>query len=150
MYYHGKVVQLTAETDIANEAFYLVSQERSDRKCCPPSQHITTKSLHTYELHPKLHRKASSKINSIVEGSGADSAGIKAAIVSQNVTQSSTLPAWLLFSLWARKVIAGDFATIVEAAFKVKTERGGAPLRCWFLSGWSRLDSPKLPHIISD
>lgn len=65
-------------------SFYLVSQERSDRKFCPPSQHITTKSLHTYELHPKLHKKASPTINSIVDGSGADGAGIKAAIISRN------------------------------------------------------------------
>jgi hypothetical protein len=29
-------------------------------------------------------------------------------------------------------------------------ERGGPPLRCWFMSGFALLDSPKMPYLLLD
>jgi nucleoside-diphosphate-sugar epimerase len=99
----------------------------------------------------KVAPEASSKISSIVEGSGTDSAGIKAAILSQNcdavVNAAGLAP---VLNLGKKGPLPEIFAAIVKAAVEVKQERGGVPLRCWFLSGWSMLDSPKSPHIIYD
>jgi len=101
----------------------------------------------TSTLSPEI----SSKINSIVEGSGTDSAAIKAAILSQNcdavVNAAGLAP---LTSFGKKGQLPEIFAAIVKAAVEARQERGGPPLRCWFLSGWDILDSPKQPHLIYD
>lgn len=99
----------------------------------------------------KVSAEATAKIKSIVEGSGTDSGGIKAAIISQNcdaiVNAAGLAP---LTSLGKKGQLPDIFAAIVKAAVEARQERGGPPVRCWFLSGWSILDSPKQPHLIYD
>jgi hypothetical protein len=38
----------------------------------------------------------------------------------------------------------------VKAAVEVKKERGGLPLRIWFLSGFGLLNAPKKPYKMLD
>jgi putative NADH-flavin reductase len=41
-------------------------------------------------------------------------------------------------------------SAVSKAAQAARVERGGPPLRCWFLSGWPLMDSPNVPHTIMD
>jgi putative NADH-flavin reductase len=99
----------------------------------------------------KISAETTSKLKSIVEGSGTDSAAIKAAILSQNcdaiVNAAGLAP---LTSFGKKGPLPEIFAAIVKAAVEARQERGGPPLRCWFLCGWPMLDSPKPPHQIYD
>lgn len=99
----------------------------------------------------KISAEVTTKLNSVVVGVGTDSAGIKAAILSNNcdavVNAAGLAPPT---SLHKKGPLPEIFAAVVKAAVDAREERGGPPLRCWFLSGWSLLDSPKQPHMIID
>lgn len=98
----------------------------------------------------KMSQEAKSAVTTIVSGSGTESASIKSAITSNDC--DAVVNAAGLAPALSKK--AGDFpdifAAVVKAAIEAKTERGGRAVRCWFLSGWTMLDSPKLPNLILD
>ncbi|CZR52929.1 uncharacterized protein PAC_02807 [Phialocephala subalpina] len=99
----------------------------------------------------KISPKVTAKLNSVVVGVGTDSAGIKAAILSNNcdaVVNAAGLAPFT--SLYKKGPLPDIFAAVVKAAVDAREERGGPALRCWFMSGWSLLDSPKQPHMIMD
>src|SRR5450432_3420119 len=98
----------------------------------------------------KLSAQASSKADAVVTGSGTDSAAIKAAILTHNcdaVINSAGLAA--MTSFHKKSELPDIFAAVAKAAVEAKQERGGPPLRCWFLSGWCLLDAPKKPYLIA-
>jgi nucleoside-diphosphate-sugar epimerase len=99
----------------------------------------------------KIPPDVSSKLVSVIQGVGTDSAAIKAAILANNcdaVINAAGLAAPT--SLHQTGQFPEIFAAVVKAAVEARQERGGPPLRCWFLSGWSLLDSPEKPYIILD
>lgn len=99
----------------------------------------------------KMSAEATSKVDSVVVGSASDSASIKAAILAHGcdaVVNAAGMAA--MTSLTAQGEFPAIFAAVVQAAVEAGKERGGPPLRCWFLSGWSLLDAPKKPYMIMD
>lgn len=99
----------------------------------------------------KVPPKVSAKLHSVVVGSGTDSAGIKAAILAHNcnaVVNAAGLATTT--SMHRTGPLPEIFAAVVKAAVEARQERGGPPLRCWFMSGWTALDSPKPPYLIVD
>ena len=99
----------------------------------------------------KLSAEAKTSVESLVTGSATDSAAIKAAILDNScdaVVNAAGLAAKTPFHS------AGDFpaifAAVVKAAVDAGHERGKAPVRCWFMSGFGILDSPKKPHLFVD
>lgn len=99
----------------------------------------------------KISSEAKSKFDSIVVGSATDSAAIKAAILSHNcdaVVNAAGLAAMTRFS--SQGEFPAIFAAVVQAAVEAGQERGGAPIRCWLMSGFAILDSPKKPYLLLD
>ncbi|KAF7549280.1 hypothetical protein G7Z17_g6492 [Cylindrodendrum hubeiense] len=99
----------------------------------------------------KLPPHASSHIAATITGSATDVATIKSAILDHNcdaVVNAAGLASMTSFGK------QGDLTKIItavaEAAAAAAKERGGPPLRCWFMSGWAMLDSPKPPAVIMD
>ncbi|TVY25234.1 hypothetical protein LHYA1_G006519 [Lachnellula hyalina] len=99
----------------------------------------------------KISPEARSKLDSIVVGSASDSAAIKAAILSHNCDAVVNAAGLAAMTGWTSQ---GEFPTIfaavVQAALEAGRERGGAPIRCWLLSGFGILDSPKKPYLLLD
>jgi uncharacterized protein YbjT (DUF2867 family) len=99
----------------------------------------------------KISSEATSKLDSIVVGSASDSAAIKAAILSHNcdgVVNAAGLAA--MTGLTAQGEFPAIFVAVVQAVVEAGWERGGAPIRCWLMSGFALLNSPKQPHLILD
>lgn len=99
----------------------------------------------------KISPKATSELDSIVVGSASDSAAIKAAIISHNcdaVINAAGLAA--MTGLTSQGEFPAIFAAVVQAVLEAGRERGGAPIRCWFMSGFAILDSPKKPYLLLD
>lgn len=104
----------------------------------------------------KLSPEATFKLGpeSIVTGSALDSTAIKDAILSKDcdaVVNAAGLAPMTGFSA------AGDFPeifkTVVNAVVEAGEERvkqGKPVLRCWLMSGFGVLDSPKKPHLLVD
>lgn len=97
----------------------------------------------------KISPEATSKLDSIAVGSATDTAAIKAAILSHNcdaVVNAAGLAA--MTGLTSQGEFPAIFAAVVQAALDAGRERGGAPIRCWLMSGFTILDSPKKPHLL--
>jgi nucleoside-diphosphate-sugar epimerase len=98
----------------------------------------------------KISSEAKAKLDSIVVGSASDSAAIKDAIIAHNcdaVVSAAGLAAMTGFSSTGE--FPAVFAAIVQATAEAGLERG-TPLRCWLMSGFGVLDSPKEPHLLVD
>lgn len=99
----------------------------------------------------KLSSEAKSNIDSIVSGSASDSVAIEAAILSHNcdaVINAAGSPA--LTSWTSQGEFPAIFNAVVQAALKAGRERAGAPIRCWLMSGFASMDSPKKPYLLLD
>jgi nucleoside-diphosphate-sugar epimerase len=99
----------------------------------------------------KMSAEATSKLDSIVVGSASDSAAIKAAILSHNcdaVVNAAGVAS--MTGLTSQGEFGAIFAAVVQATIEAGRERGSAPLRCWLMSGFAILDSPKLPYLLLD
>jgi len=99
----------------------------------------------------KISPEATSKLDSIVVGSASDSAAIKAAILTHNcdaVVNAAGLAPMTGFR--SHGELPAIFAAVVQAAREAGQERGGAPIRCWLMSGFGMLDSPKKPYLLYD
>lgn len=99
----------------------------------------------------KIPSEAKSRLDSIVVGSATDSAAIKAAILHHNcdaVVNSAGLARTT--GLTSQGEFPAIFAAVVQAALEAGRERGGAPIRCWLMSGYGILDSPKNPYLLVD
>jgi nucleoside-diphosphate-sugar epimerase len=99
----------------------------------------------------KISPEATSKLDSIVVGSASDIAAIKAAILSHNcdaVVNAAGVAA--MTGLTSQGEFAAIFAAVVQGTLEAGQERGGAPIRCWFMSGFGILDSPKKPYLLLD
>ena len=89
----------------------------------------------------KLSAEATSSAATVVTGSGTDSDSIKAAILSHQC-DAVINAAGLAPALGTSDELPRIFAAVTKAAVEAHQERGGAPLRCWLLSGFSILDHP--------
>ena len=96
----------------------------------------------------KLPKDVTSRVSAVVTGSGTDSAGIKDAILSNKCDAVVNAAGLAPILSKSGSDLPSIFAAITKAAMEARQERGGVPLRCWFLSGWSMLDSPKPPRLI--
>lgn len=98
----------------------------------------------------KIPSEPKSQLSSIVTGSAIDSAAIKAAILSNNcdaVVNAAGVAGTTRFH--SQGDFQAIFAAVVKAAAEVGKERG-TPIRCWLMSGFGILDSPKTPYVMSD
>jgi nucleoside-diphosphate-sugar epimerase len=99
----------------------------------------------------KLPASVTSQLSATVEGSGTDSAAIKAAILKENCDAVINAAGLAAMTAWHKpSQLPEIFAAVVKAAVEVGQERGGPPLRCWFMSGFTALDSPKEPYLLLD
>ncbi len=99
----------------------------------------------------KLPVSATSQLSAVVEGSGTDSAGIKAAILQENCDAVINAAGLGALTSWNKpSQLPEIFAAVVKAAVEAGKERGGPPLRCWFMSGFMALNSPKEPYLLLD
>ena len=97
----------------------------------------------------KLSEEAKSCASSIVSGSGTDSDNIKATILSARC-DAVINAAGLAPLLGKSGELPTIFKAVTDAAVEARKERGGPPIRCWLLSGFSILDSPKAGHMMLD
>jgi nucleoside-diphosphate-sugar epimerase len=77
-----------------------------------------------------------------VEGCATDVEAIKQTISSYNC-DAVVNSAGRASIIGTNDDFANIFAAVARAAAEVQQERLSAPLRCWLLSGWPILDSPK-------
>jgi len=99
----------------------------------------------------KISAEAKSKLDSIVVGSASDSASVKAAILSHNCDAVVNAAGLAAMTGWTSQgEFRAIFAAVVQAAVEAGRERGTAPVRCWLMSGFGVLDSPKKPYILLD
>lgn len=99
----------------------------------------------------KISSEAMSKLNSVVVGSASDSAAIKGAILSHNCDAVVNAAGLAAMTGWtAQGEFPAIFAAVVQAAVEAGRERGGVPVRCWLMSGFSLLNSPKKPYLLVD
>lgn len=99
----------------------------------------------------KIPAEATSKLDSIVVGSASDSAAIKAAILSHNCDAVVNAAGVAAMTGWTSQgEFRAIFAAVVQAVREAGQERGGAPIRCWLMSGFGVLDSPKKPYLLFD
>ncbi|TVY39954.1 hypothetical protein LOCC1_G004435 [Lachnellula occidentalis] len=99
----------------------------------------------------KISPEARSKMDSIVVGSASDSAAIKAAILSHNCDAVVNAAGLAAMTGWTSQgEFPAIFAAVVQAALEAGRERGGAPIRCWLMSGFGAMDSPKKPYLLID
>jgi len=97
----------------------------------------------------KISSEVKSKLDSIVVGSASNSAAIKAAIISHNCDAVVNAAGVAAMTGWTSQgEFPAIFAAVVQAALEVGQERGGLPIRCWFMSGFTILDSPRKPYLI--
>lgn len=98
----------------------------------------------------KVSPNIRSKIDSIVVGSATDSSAIKAGILSSNCDAVVNAAGLATMTGWTSQGEFPDiFQAVIQAALEAGKERGGTPIRCWFMSGFNVLDSPKKPHLLS-
>lgn len=97
----------------------------------------------------KLSADANSCATAVVSGSGIDSDSIKAAILSHDC-DAVINAAGLAPVLGKSGELPAIFAAVTKAALGAREQRGGAPIRCWFLSGFGILDSPTKGHMLLD
>ncbi len=97
----------------------------------------------------KLPSEAAACAKAVVKGSGTDSDSIKAAILSNNC-DAVINAAGLAPVLGKSGELPAIFAAVVKAALEAHEQRGGAPIRCWLLSGFGILDSPKKGYMMMD
>lgn len=99
----------------------------------------------------KISSEVKSKLDSIVVGSASDSAAIKAAILSNNCDAVVNAAGLAATTGWTSQgEFPAIFAAVVQAALDAGQERGGAPIRCWLMSGFCIMDAPKKPYILLD
>ena len=97
----------------------------------------------------KLSAHATSCATAVVSGSGTDSNSIKAAILSHNC-DAVINAAGLAPVLGKSGELPAIFAAVMAAAIEAHEQRGGAPIRCWLLSGFGILDSLKKDRMMLD
>jgi NADPH:quinone reductase-like Zn-dependent oxidoreductase len=78
----------------------------------------------------------------VVEGCATDVEGIKRAI-HFNKCDAVVNSAGRASILGSSNDFARIFAAVTQAAAEIQQEQESAPLRCWLMSGWPILDSPK-------
>ena len=99
----------------------------------------------------KISPEAASKFDSIVAGSASDSVAIKAAILSHNCDAVVNAAGLAAMTGWTSQgEFPAIFAAVVQAVVEAGQERGGPPIRCWLMSGWGIMDSPKKPYMLLD
>ncbi|TVY37968.1 hypothetical protein LCER1_G008393 [Lachnellula cervina] len=99
----------------------------------------------------KIAPEAKSKLDSIVVGSASDSAAIKAAILSHNCDAVVNAAGLASMTGWSSQgEFPAIFAAVVQAILDAGRERGGAPIRCWLMSGFGIMDSLKRPYLLLD
>ena len=99
----------------------------------------------------KISTEITSKLDSIFVGSASDSAAIKSAILSHKcdaVVNAAGVAS--MTGLTSQGEFPAIFAAVVQATLEARRERGGAPIRCWLMSGFAILDSPKKPYLLVD
>jgi nucleoside-diphosphate-sugar epimerase len=87
------------------------------------------------------------RVTTIVEGCGTDANSIKTAILTHHC-DAVINAAGRASLLGSGGESANIFAAVTKAAQEAQWERNNRPLRCWLLSGWPILDSPKTGHPI--
>lgn len=97
----------------------------------------------------KLPAEAVSRAKAVVSGSGTDSDSVKAALLSHNC--DAVINAAGLAPVFGESgELPPIFAAVVDAAVAAREQRGGPPLRCWLLSGFSIMDSPTKGYMMLD
>lgn len=95
----------------------------------------------------KLSKEATSRVIAVESGSGTDGEKIKAAILKHNCSA-------VINAAGLANVLNSDcelpmiFQAVAKAALAAQEERGGPAIRCWFLSGFGILDSPKAGNLL--
>jgi NAD(P)H-binding len=110
---------------------------------------------HEVVVYVRSANKTKPEIKSLlageVVGSATDIPTLKNAILTHNcdaVFNAAGLAP--LFTHSKNNEFSNLFASVVKAVVEARKERGGPPIRAWFLSGWSLLDSPNPPKLIID
>ena len=97
----------------------------------------------------KLTDTAVSCATAVVSGSATDDASIKSAILSHDCDAVMNA-AGLAPVLGQSGELPAIFAAVVKAAIEAGDERGGVPIRCWLLSGFGILQSPRDGYMMLD
>ncbi|MCJ1308245.1 hypothetical protein MMC25_001898 [Agyrium rufum] len=99
----------------------------------------------------KIPAEAKSNLEAIVVGSASDSVAIKDAILSHDCDAVVNAAGVAAVTRWhAQGEFPAIFAAVVKATLDAGRERGGAPIRCWLMSGFGILDSPKKGSLLVD
>jgi len=97
----------------------------------------------------KLSTEARSCAQAVVSGSGTDSDAIKNAILSNNC-DAVVNAAGLAPMIGNKGELPTIFAAAMKGAIDAGKERGGRPIRMWFMAGQGIMESPKKPYLMSD
>jgi nucleoside-diphosphate-sugar epimerase len=85
----------------------------------------------------------------VVVGDATDAAAIKRAIV-ENRCDAIINTAGNQVPPWREPVLPKIAKAVADAAVEVGKERGGRPLRAWFIGGLNSLEIPKTDHLVQD
>lgn len=95
----------------------------------------------------RIPTEVAKRVSTVVEGCGTEASSIKAAILA-NECDAVVNAAGRASILGTGGDFANIFAAVIKAAREAQIERQKKPLRCWLLSGWPILDSPKTGYPI--
>jgi hypothetical protein len=86
----------------------------------------------------------------IVEGDATDTAAMYRAIVEHDCNALICAAGNVVMNPWGKANLPGISEAAADAAILAAKERGGKPLRCWFLGGMSLLDYPRSTYFLAD
>lgn len=86
----------------------------------------------------------------IVEGDATDTAGMHRAIMKHNCNALICAAGMVVLNPWGKATLPRISEAAADAVILAAQERGGKPLRCWFLAGMSLLDYPGSTYFLGD
>ena len=112
---------------------------------------------HSVVAYVRNPRKLESLLNpdllapiTIVKGDATDATGMHRAIIENNCNAIVCAAGMIVLNPWGRATLPEISEAAADAAILAAKDRGGKPLRCWFLAGMSLLDYPDSTYFLAD
>lgn len=89
--------------------------------------------------------------DSVILGNATDESALKAAILTHDCDAVVNCAGWAAMTgLQSQGDFPAIFQAVLKAVISAGKERGGQPIRVWFMSSFFTLDAPIKPYLIGD